>query len=40
MRRFGIKMDDGTVQYVDTAAHGYSLGDRVELTSDAQIKRG
>ena len=40
MRRFGIKMDDGTVQYVDTAASGYSLGDRIELTKDGTIRRG
>jgi hypothetical protein len=39
MRRLGIKMADGTVQYVDTAAEGLSLGDRVELTSDGQIRR-
>jgi hypothetical protein len=40
MRRLGIKMDDGTVQYVDTAAEGYSIGDRIELTRDGYIKRG
>jgi hypothetical protein len=39
LRRFGIKMDDGTVQYVDTAAQGYSIGDRIELTKDGHIKR-
>jgi hypothetical protein len=39
LRRFGIKMNDGTVQYVDTAAQGYSIGDRIELTSDGYIKR-
>jgi hypothetical protein len=38
LRRFGIKMDDGTVQYVDSAAQGVSLGQRVELTTDGQIK--
>lgn len=37
-RRFGIKMDDGTVQYVDTAAQGYSIGDRIELTKDGHIR--
>ena len=37
-RRIGIKMDDGTVQYVDTAAEGLSMGQRVELTTDGQIK--
>jgi hypothetical protein len=38
-RRFGIKMEDGTVQYVDTPAQGYSIGDRIELTSDGHIRR-
>jgi hypothetical protein len=38
LRRFGIKMDDGTVQYVDSAAQGISIGQRIELTGDAQIK--
>lgn len=37
-RRIGIKMDDGTVQYVDTFAQGLSIGERVELTADGQIK--
>ena len=38
MRRLGIKMDDGTVQYVDTAAPGYVTGDRIELTGDGHIR--
>ena len=38
MRRLGIRMDDGTVQYVDTAAQGLSTGDRIELTADGHIK--
>lgn len=37
-RRIGIKMDDGTVQYVDTAAEGLSIGERIELTADGMIK--
>ena len=37
-RRFGIKMDDGTVQYVDSPAQGVSVGERIELTSDGQLK--
>lgn len=37
-RRIGIKMDDGTVQYVDTAAEGLSIGQRVDLTADGRIK--
>ncbi|HVJ23723.1 MAG TPA: hypothetical protein VM756_07285, partial [Burkholderiales bacterium] len=36
--RFGIKMEDGTVQYVDSVATGVSVGDRVELTADGQLK--
>jgi hypothetical protein len=38
VRRLGIKMDDGTVQFVDTPADGLSIGERVELTSDGQLK--
>jgi hypothetical protein len=38
MRRVGIKMDDGTVQFVDTPAQGLSMGDRVELTSDGYLR--
>ena len=38
MRRLGIKMEDGTLQYVDTAAQGINVGERVELTRDGQIK--
>jgi hypothetical protein len=38
MRRFGIKMEDGTVQYVDTAAQGINIGERIELTREGQIK--
>lgn len=37
-RRFGIKMDDGTVQYVDSPAQGIVVGDRIELTSDGKLK--
>jgi hypothetical protein len=40
VRRFGIKMDDGTVQYVDTTAQGYSIGERIELTREGHIRRG
>lgn len=39
VRRIGIKMDDGTVQFVDTSGTGYSIGDRVELTKDATIRQ-
>ena len=40
LQRFGIRMDDGSMQYVDTAAPGYSLGERIELTKDGTIRRG
>ena len=38
MRRFGIKMEDGTVQYVDSVGTGISVGERVELTRDGHVK--
>jgi hypothetical protein len=38
MRRLGIKMEDGTVQYVDTTAEGLGIGGRVELTKDGYIR--
>jgi hypothetical protein len=37
--RMGIKMDDGTMQYVDTDSRDFPIGTRVELTSDHIIKR-
>jgi len=37
--RMGIKMDDGTMQYVDTDTRDFPIGTRVELTSDHIIKR-
>jgi hypothetical protein len=39
MLRLGIRMDDGTVQYVDTDSRDFPIGTRVELTSDHIIKR-
>ncbi len=39
MRRYGIKMDDGTVQYVDTDSRDFPVGSRVQLTPDHIIKR-
>jgi hypothetical protein len=38
MKRLGVKMDDGTVQYVDTAAENLSVGQRIELTHDGYIR--
>jgi hypothetical protein len=39
MQRLGIRMDDGSMQYVDTAAPGHAVGDRVELTREGYIRR-
>src|SRR2546426_5869564 len=37
-KRVGIRMDDGTIQYVDTAASGLAIGDRVAITSDGYMR--
>ncbi len=37
-RRVGIRMDDGSVQYVDTTAAPLSVGDRVEITADGKMR--
>jgi hypothetical protein len=37
-KRIGIRMDDGSVQYLDTAASGLTIGDRVALTSDGYMR--
>lgn len=37
-RRIGLRMDDGTVQFVDTEAQNLNVGDRVELTADNHIR--
>ena len=39
VKRLGIKMNDGTVQFVDTPAEGLSVGERVELTGDGYLRR-
>lgn len=39
MLRLGIKMDDGTMQYVDTDSRDFPVGTRVQLTEDHIIKR-
>ena len=36
-RRLGLRMDDGTVQFVDTQAQDLGIGDRVQLTADNHI---
>jgi hypothetical protein len=37
--RLGIRMSDGTMQYVDYVDRDLTVGTRVELTSDGFIKR-
>lgn len=39
MQRLNIRMDDGSMQVVDTAATGIAIGDRVELTREGYIRR-
>jgi hypothetical protein len=39
MRRLGIKMDDGTMQYVDVETTNVAIGDRVELTTDGYLRQ-
>jgi hypothetical protein len=39
MQRLNIRMDDGSMQVVDTPSQGLSIGDRVELTRDGFIRR-
>ena len=36
-RRLGIKMNDGTMQYVDSEVPNVAIGDRVELTANGYI---
>ena len=37
-KRVGLRMDDGTLQYIDTAATGLAIGDRVAITSDGYMR--
>ena len=37
-RRFTIRMDDGTIQYVDARAPNLAIGNRVEITRDGYIR--
>ena len=39
MKRLNIRMDDGSMQVVDTASAGLAIGDRVELTREGFIRR-
>ena len=38
MQRVGVRMDDGTAQFVDTDAPDLAVGDRVTLTRDGYIR--
>lgn len=38
-QRVGLRMNDGTLQIMDTDAPGLAIGDRVEITSDGYIRR-
>jgi hypothetical protein len=38
-RRIGVKMDDNTLQFVDTNAAGLQIGDRIQLTPEGTIRR-
>ena len=37
-RRIGLRMDDGSVQYVDSTASPLAVGDRVEITTDGKMR--
>ncbi len=39
MRRVGIRMDDGTLQFIDTSAPSLRAGDRIELTADGFLRQ-
>ena len=39
MQRLGIRMEDGSMQVIDTTAPGLAIGDRVELTREGYIRR-
>jgi hypothetical protein len=39
MHRLNIRMDDGSMQMVDTPSSGLNVGDRVELTREGYIRR-
>jgi hypothetical protein len=39
MQRLNLRMDDGSMQVVDTPSTGLSIGDRVELTREGFIRR-
>ena len=38
MRRLGVRMEDGSFQYVDTPAAEIKIGDRVQFTPEGYIR--
>jgi hypothetical protein len=38
MRRAGVRMDDGSMQYLDTDAPSLRVGDPVQITPDGYIR--
>jgi hypothetical protein len=39
MNRLEVKMDNGTVQYVDTDSRDFQRGTRIALSEDRQIRK-
>jgi hypothetical protein len=39
IRRIGLRMNDGTLQFLDTDAPSVALGDRIEITADGFLRR-
>jgi hypothetical protein len=39
MQRLHLKMEDGTMQWVDTTATGLAVGDRIEITREGYLRR-
>lgn len=39
MQRLGVRMEDGSMQVIDTAAPGLAIGERVEFTREGYIRR-
>ena len=39
MNRLNVRMDDGSLQLLDTPSAGLQVGDRVELTREGYIRR-
>jgi hypothetical protein len=39
MNRLNVRMEDGTLQLIDTPSAGLAINDRVELTREGYIRR-